>query len=115
MREFFMEEFENKNTCILICTDAAGMEVNIRDVAPAIQWKIPDHLVFASLLQRIGRAGRDRTLPTVSIVFIESKHILPDDISFVKDSPFRNYTTAIGLYDNVQAAKIISTFYKNNF
>lgn len=59
------------------------MGVNIRDVARAIQWKIPDHLVLASLLQRIGRAGRDKTLPTVSIVFIESKHVLPDDIALV--------------------------------
>ncbi len=32
-----MEEFENGNTRILICTDAAGMGVNIRDVACAIQ------------------------------------------------------------------------------
>ncbi len=28
-REFFMEEFENRNTRILICTDIAGMGVNI--------------------------------------------------------------------------------------
>ncbi len=49
-REFFIEEFENRNTRILICTDVAGMEVNIRDVARVIQWKIPDHLALASLL-----------------------------------------------------------------
>lgn len=33
----------------------------------------------------------------------------------MKDSLFRDYTTIIGLHDNVQAAKIISTLYKNNF
>ncbi len=36
-REFFIEEFENGNTHILIFTDAARMRVNIRDVARAIQ------------------------------------------------------------------------------
>ncbi len=36
-QEFFVEKFENGNTCILICTDAAGMEVNIQDVARTIQ------------------------------------------------------------------------------
>ncbi len=33
----------------------------------------------------------------------------------VKDSPFRNNKTAIGPYDRIQVAKIISTFYENNF
>ncbi len=31
-----MEEFENRNTHILICTDATGMMVNIRDVGHVI-------------------------------------------------------------------------------
>ncbi len=91
------------------------MGVNIRDVVLAIQWKIPDHLVFPAPLQRIGRAGHNKTLLRVSIVFIKSKHVLPDDIAPVRDSPFRDYRTAIGPHDRAQAAKIISTFYENNF
>ncbi len=110
-----MEEFENGNTHILIYTDAARMGINIRDVTCAIQWKIPDHLIFAALFQWIGKAGYDKTLLTIFIIFIESKHILPDDIALVKDSPFRDYRTAIRPNDKVQTAKIISTFYENNF
>ncbi len=110
-----MEKFENGNTCILICTDAAGMEVNIQDVARTIQLKIPDHLALASLLQQIGKARRDKTLLTVSIIFIESKHVLLDDILTVRYSPFHDYRTTIWPHDRTQAAKLISTFYENNF
>ena len=35
-QEFFIEEFKNRNICILIYTDAAGMEVNIWDIAHVI-------------------------------------------------------------------------------
>ena len=46
-----MEEFENRNTHILICINAAGMGVNIQNVARTTQWKIPDHLILVALLQ----------------------------------------------------------------
>ena len=36
-RVFFIKEFKNRNTYIIIGIDAAGMGVNIRDVAYAIQ------------------------------------------------------------------------------
>lgn len=36
-QELFIKEFENKNTCILICKDVAGMGVNIKDVLCKIQ------------------------------------------------------------------------------
>lgn len=35
-QEFFIEEFKNGNTHILICTDVFKMGVNIRDMAYAI-------------------------------------------------------------------------------
>ena len=63
----------------------------------------------------MGRAGCDKTLFPVSIIFIESKQVFPDDIALVKDSPFPDYKTAIKPHDRIQAAKIISTFYENNF
>ncbi len=46
---------------------------------------------------------------------MESKHLFPDDIASVRNSPLCDYRTAIGPHDKMQAAKIISTFYKNNF
>lgn len=114
-REIFMHDFDSGNTRILVCTDAAGMGVNLQDVVRAIQWKILEHLTLAALLQRIGRAGRDQAMPAVAIVFIDSKHILPEDISETEDSLFREYTTAIGPQDGARAAEIISTLYENNF
>ena len=52
-----MQDFQIGNTRILVCADAAGMGVHVRDVARAVQWKIAGHLVLATLLQRDGRAG----------------------------------------------------------
>ena len=49
-REFSMEEFENENTRTLIYTNAAQMGINIWNVACAIQWKILDDLILATLL-----------------------------------------------------------------
>lgn len=87
-QEFFIKKFKNRNTYILICIDITGMGVNIRNVACAIQWKILNYLILATLLQWIGRAGYNKTLPTVSIVFIEFKHILPNNIASVKNNLF---------------------------
>ena len=114
-RKFFIEEFENGNTRILICIDATGIRVNIWDMACAIQWNISDYLVFATLLQRIGRAGHNKTLLTIAIVFIDFRYILPDDIANVKESLFHDYKTALESNNNMQTAKIISTFHENNF
>ena len=114
-REYFMDEFRNGNTRMLVCTDAAGMGVNIPDVARAIQWKISDHLVLAALLQRIGRAGREKRLPAVAIVFVESKHFLETNIADDQKSLFCEYTTAIGPGDRERAKEIILTLYKDNY
>ena len=84
-------------------------------MACTIQWKISDHLIFTALSQWIGSARRNKILLIVSIVFIESKYVLLDNITLMRDSPFRDYKIAIGPHDRTQAAKILSTFYENNF
>lgn len=66
----------NGDTRILICTDAAGMGINIPDIKRVIQWKIFDLLTLATLVQRIGRAGRDTGILAVTVVFVEKRHIL---------------------------------------
>lgn len=55
------------------------------------------------------------TLPTVFIVFIESKHIFSNNITDVRVKLFRDYKTAVGSNNSAQTIRIISTFYKNNF
>lgn len=110
-----MREFEEGSAPIMICTDAAGMGVNIRNMTRTVQWKISDRLVLAALLQRIGRAGRDKAFSAVAIVFVESKHLLPQDVTSDETSRFRDYTTAIGPEDSERAEEIILAFYKDNF
>lgn len=72
-----MKSFVDGYTRVLVCTDAAGMGVNIPDVKFVVQWKLAEHLTIAALWQRIGRAGRGPSIRAASIVFIEERHILP--------------------------------------
>lgn len=99
----------------MIYTNAAEIRINIQDVTHAIQWKISDYLILVTLLHWIGKTRRDKTLLIVFILFIDSKYVFLDDIASMSDSPFSDYKTAIEPHDRVQAAKIISTLYKNNF
>lgn len=68
---------------------------------------------LAALPQRIGRAGQHATVPAVSIVFVESKHFLPDDIASQLNSPFSQYTTGVG-HDSELAGDIISKLYEDS-
>lgn len=88
---------------------------NIRNVARAIQWKIADHLVLAALLQRISRAGRDKTLPACAIKFVESMHFLRNNIALDTDGLFRELTMAIGLQESKGAKVIVLILYKDNY
>ena len=67
-----MDSFVEGYTRVLVCTDAAGMGVNIPDIKVIIQWKLAEHLTIAALWQRIGRAGRDQSLCAVSVVLLRS-------------------------------------------
>lgn len=49
------------------------MGVNIPDIKRFIQWKIFDLLTLATLVQRIGQAGRDTSVLAVAVVFVEKK------------------------------------------
>lgn len=62
---------------ILVCTDAAGLGVDIPDIQIVVQWKIAKHLTLAGLVQRIGRAGRDPTVKAVAVVMAEQSYFLP--------------------------------------
>ena len=74
-RDMFMHSFIEGYTRVLVCTDAAGMGVNIPDIKVIIQWKLAEHLTIAALWQRIGRAGRNQSLCAVSVVFVEECNV----------------------------------------
>ena len=68
--------------------------------------------MFAALVQQIGRAGQDPNVLAVSIVMVEPKHFLPEDVGSQLESPFREYTSAIGPSDRKCAEEIVSTMYE---
>lgn len=51
----FLGGFRRGDTRIMICTDAAGMRVDIPDVQVVIQWKLAEHFTLAGLWQCMGR------------------------------------------------------------
>lgn len=66
-------------TCrILVCTEAAGMGVDVSDVVRVIQWTIPRHVNPASFWQRAGRCGRNRDIAGIAILFYNKVQRIPD-------------------------------------
>ncbi|RPA85456.1 P-loop containing nucleoside triphosphate hydrolase protein [Ascobolus immersus RN42] len=77
-RRMNMRRFRKKEAMILVCTEAAGMGINIKTVQLVVQYRIPDNLNLSDLMQRVGRAGRDENIEAAAIVFVDDKHILMD-------------------------------------
>lgn len=98
----------------MICPNVTRIGVNIRDVTCIIEGKISDNLVFAILLQQIGKVGREKTLLVIYIVFIESKYVFLDNITNTRNCKYCEYKTTFGHNNSMQVIKITSSFYKNN-
>ncbi|KAJ7679243.1 P-loop containing nucleoside triphosphate hydrolase protein [Mycena polygramma] len=54
---------------ILVCTDAAGMGVDIPNIGMVVQWKLPKNL--SSWVQRAGRAARGRGRTGIAVMLVE--------------------------------------------
>lgn len=110
----WLQDLLTGDTRILICTEAAGMGVNISDIKRVVQWKIYQHLTFAAMLQRIGRAGRDTNILAVSIVFVGKKYIMPRQMSAVaKELSFAR--SAVTQDSHLTTAQIVRNMYEGNF
>ena len=108
-----LEDFLNGDTRILICTEAAGMGVDIPDIRRVIQWTIVEHSTLATILQQIGHAAQRIEILAVAVVFVESKHILPEDMTnAVEDYFFARLPVAKGEKDATE--KIVLSMYKDN-
>ncbi|KAI5780371.1 P-loop containing nucleoside triphosphate hydrolase protein, partial [Peziza echinospora] len=68
-----MSSFYKGDTRILVCTNAAGMDVNIGDIERVAQWGVTDHLTLADFLQRAARSGRDPRINACAILFVEGR------------------------------------------
>lgn len=77
----FIKDFQNRDTRILIYTNAVGMSVNIFNIICVVQWKIFDIVTLAILMQHIGHVGWDLCIAAIALFFVEDCHILPKDIN----------------------------------
>lgn len=89
-RDVIMAEFRAGKTRVLVCTDAAGMGMDIPDVQICIQYRIGTgnsaSLSLADIYQRLGRCARDQSIDGLAIVFVEGKFLLPEDIVEAEDA-----------------------------
>ena len=83
------------------------------DIRRVIQWKIVNHFILATVLQRIGRAARRIEIQEVAVVFVESKHIFPEDMTHAKE---KYSFTCLPMAEGEKNAteKIVSSMYKDN-
>jgi hypothetical protein len=54
---------------IVVCTDAFGLGVDVRDIQRVVLWDIDSSLYIDTLSQRTGRAGRDQSLKALAVAF----------------------------------------------
>ena len=105
----------------------AGMGVNIPNITRVIQWKLANHLTFALLMQRIGRAGRKASIPAISVLFVKDIHLLPENVStltetttskddkiLVKTSLFRDRTVPVTRENKTEVDGILANLYNAN-
>ena len=87
------------------------MGVDIGDVEIVMQWKIARHMTLATLWQRIGRAGRDMDVAAISVVWIETRHILPAVIP--TESAWVGFNSAVNA-DSIQSSTdFVRNMYKD--
>jgi hypothetical protein len=80
-RAEFMRLFKAGDSRILVCTDAAGMGMDIRNINIVIQFKLTEQLSLADLWQRLGRCARDQTIEGLALVFVDDKYCFDAAVS----------------------------------
>ena len=111
-RKLFSEDFFQGNTRIWVCTEVAGLGVNIPNVLRMAQWKLYEYFTFPALIQKIGCTARSICYTGIATVFVESKHVLPKEI--LEDSDFEGLNSAVALDGEEVAHAIILHLYKSN-
>ncbi|KII91007.1 hypothetical protein PLICRDRAFT_553037 [Plicaturopsis crispa FD-325 SS-3] len=68
----YMDKLAKGEIWGIVCTDAAGMGLDIRDVEVVIQWTYTPSL--CTLVQRVGRGGRHPEVEATGIYLVERDH-----------------------------------------
>lgn len=111
-RSLFLDDFRNGNTRIWICTECAGMGLNLRDVELVYQWKLSDFIMLPELVQRLGHAGRDVRINAIALVFVESRHCLPISDNDLADTEFANARQPESVNNRLDVQGWIATLYE---
>lgn len=85
-----MEDHRYANARIYICTECAGMGINIFNIMCIIQFKIPDFIALSELFQRLSQEGRDKSCTVIAIVFVYPSQVLPDNVHMLEQSALKN-------------------------
>lgn len=80
LRDQRMASFMEGDTRILICTDAAGMGMHVKNVERMVQFGIAKYLTISDLVQRVGRCARDAAYGDygAAFIFVQDKYIYED-------------------------------------
>ena len=70
MKLKILGDFLTGRTCIIVCTDAFGLGVDIPNIQRVIHWHVDEKLAISSLNQRMGRAVRNEHMEGVVVVYV---------------------------------------------
>ena len=79
-----MEDVRYRNAQICVCTECAGIDINILNIMRVVQFKISDFIALPKLLQRLGRRGRNESCTTIVMVFVYPSQILLDNMHMLE-------------------------------
>ena len=90
-RNNVLEDFADGSVRILVCTEAAGMGVDIPDVCRVVQWGVPTFINLSTIWQRMGRAGRATNIQAVFTLFAQrSIRVMPVDPLEIYRTPIKD-------------------------
>ncbi|KAG9120504.1 hypothetical protein FRC07_003970 [Ceratobasidium sp. 392] len=75
LREFNEKALKDlQESCIfgIVCTDVAGMGIDIPDIELVVQFQLPSR--FCTLVQQFGRCAQSAALTAIAILIVESKY-----------------------------------------
>ena len=74
-KELYIEDLRTGKTLFLICTEACGMGMDVRDIQAIAQWKLSSKVNLRGIIQRLGRAGRDPNVNATGAIFISESQL----------------------------------------
>lgn len=110
-RTKFLADLRSDETRIWICTKCKDMGINFLDIHHTIQYKISDYIILLKFFQRLGRGGKNVSCLVVSIVFVETWQILPDNMHTLKETVFKDFWVRIILENCDQITDVIARLY----